>query len=113
MIEAKNVTKRFGLIEAVKGISFEIEKGEIVGFLGPNGAGKTTTMRILACFIPPTSGAVKIGGYDVVRESLKVRQKIGYSLEKTSLYPDMRVLSFLHFAAEAKGGRGKNLKKEV
>jgi ABC-2 type transport system ATP-binding protein len=108
MIEVINMTKRFGSIEAVKGISFHIEQGEIVGFLGPNGAGKTTTMRILSCFMPPSSGTVKINGHDVMKDSLKIRQKIGYSLEKTSLYPDMRVLSFLRFAAEAKGIPGKD-----
>ena len=113
MIEAQNISKYFGYIEAVKGISFHIEKGEIVGFLGPNGAGKTTTMRILACFMPPTSGTVKINGHDVLRDALNVRKKIGYALEKTFLYPDMRVLSFLRFVAEAKGIRGNTVKREV
>ena len=110
MIDAQHITKRFGGIEAVKDVSFHIEKGEIVGFLGPNGAGKTTTMRILACFIPPTSGHVKIDGLDVTRHSLRVRKKIGYSLEKASLYPDMRVLPFLRFVSEVKGNRGKKVK---
>ena len=113
MIEAINMTKQFGSIEAVKGISFNIEKGEIVGFLGPNGAGKTTTMRILSCFMPPTSGTVKIAGYDVMADSLKIRRKIGYSLEKTSLYPDMRVLSFLNFVAEAKGVPARHRRRHI
>ncbi len=113
MIEAKNITKRFGAIEAVKEVSFNIEKGEVIGFLGPNGAGKTTTMRILACFFPPTSGVVRINGLDVTRHSLQVRRKIGYSLEKASLYPDMRVLPFLRFVGEVKGVKGPELKKAV
>jgi ABC-2 type transport system ATP-binding protein len=113
MIEAVNITKRFGSIEAVKGISFNIGKGEIVGFLGPNGAGKTTTMRILSCFMAPTSGTVKINGVCVTEDTIKIRRKIGYSLEKTSLYPDMRVLSFLNFVAEAKGVQAKHRKQHI
>lgn len=113
MIEAKNITKRFGSIEAVREISFNVEKGEIVGLLGPNGAGKTTTMRILSCFIQPTSGTVRINGFDATRHSLQVRQKIGYSLEKASLYPDMRVSPFLRFVGEVKGVGRQNLKKAV
>ncbi|MFO7962923.1 MAG: ABC transporter ATP-binding protein [Desulfobacterales bacterium] len=113
MIEANHISKRFGVIEAVKDVSFTIDKGEVVGFLGPNGAGKTTTMRILACFFPPTSGSVKINGLDVTRHSLQVRQLIGYSLEKAALYPDMRVLPFLRFVGEVKGLSGPELKKAV
>ncbi len=113
MIEAEGISKQFGSIEAVKNVSFHVEKGEVVGFLGPNGAGKTTTMRILSCFIPPTSGTAKVGGLDVTRHPLEVRRKIGYSMERTSLYPDMRVTPFLRFAGELKGVGRRNLKQAV
>ncbi len=113
MIEANNLTKRFGSITALKGVSFKVEKGEIVGFLGPNGAGKTTTMRILSCFIPPTQGEAKVAGLDVTKHSLEVRRKIGYALESASIYPDMRVLQFLNFAGELKGTGRRKLKQVV
>ncbi len=103
MIETQNLCKRFGAIEAVKDVSFRVEKGEVVGFLGPNGAGKTTTLRILSCFMPPTSGAATVDGLDVIKNSLQVRRRIGYSLERTSLYPEMRVTPFLKFVGELKG----------
>jgi ABC-2 type transport system ATP-binding protein len=113
MIEAKSISKKFGSIEAVKDVSFKIEKGEVVGFLGPNGAGKTTTMRILACFIPPTSGVATVGGLDVTRHSLEVRRKIGYSLERASLYPEMRVVPFLRFVGELKGLGRSDLQRSI
>lgn len=103
MIEVDGVSRQFGSIAAVKDVSFKVERGEVVGFLGPNGAGKTTMMRILTCFIPPSSGVAKIDGLDVTQHSLKVRKKIGYFLERVALYPDMRVFPFLRFAAEIKG----------
>jgi ABC-type sugar transport system ATPase subunit len=78
MIEVRDVVKRFGTIEAVRGVSFTVHEGEIVGFLGPNGAGKSTTMRILTCFISPTEGTAKVHGHDVFDEPLEVRRKIGY-----------------------------------
>ncbi len=113
MIEAEAVSRRFGSITAVKDVSFKVEKGEVVGFLGPNGAGKTTMMRILTCFIPPTSGVAKVDGLDVTQYSLKVRKKIGYFLERVALYPDMRVFPFLRFAAEVKGVARSRLKHAV
>ena len=113
MIEAENITKRFGSLEAVKGISFSVEKGEVVGLLGPNGAGKTTTMRILTCFTPPSSGTARVGDLDVARDSLQVRRMIGYSLERASMYPEMRVLAFLRFAGEAKGMGRSEVKRAV
>ncbi|MFA4916180.1 MAG: ABC transporter ATP-binding protein [Syntrophales bacterium] len=113
MIEAEGICKQYGSIEAVKDVSFKVEKGEVVGLLGPNGAGKTTTMRILACFIPPTRGLATVGGLDVTRYSLQVRRKIGYSMERTSLYPEMRVTSFLRFAGELKGLGQSKLKQAV
>lgn len=113
MIEADAVSRRFGSITAVKDVSFKVEKGEVVGFLGPNGAGKTTMMRILTCFIPPTSGVAKVDGLDVTQHSLEVRKKIGYFLERVALYPDMRVFPFLRFAAEIKGVTRSRLKHAV
>ena len=113
MIEAEGITRQFGSIMALKDVSFRVKKGEVVGFLGPNGAGKTTMMRILTCFIPPTSGVARIGGLDVMRHSLKVRRKIGYFLERDPLYPDLRVSPFLRFVGEVKGLRRRELKKAV
>lgn len=113
MIKVEHLTKYFGNVKAVDDISFKVDKGEIVGFLGPNGAGKTTTMRILAGFLPPTSGSAWVEGIDVLQQSLKVRQQVGYFPERVPLYPDMRVLSFLNFAAEVKAVPRKARKKKV
>jgi ABC-2 type transport system ATP-binding protein len=103
MIELKNVTKRFGNRVAVDSISFEVQKGEIVGFLGPNGAGKTTTMRIITGFFPPSEGDVKVAGFDVCENPIKAKEKIGYMPENVPLYKELDVLSYLHFIAEIKG----------
>ena len=103
MIELKDVTKKFGNKTAVDGISFKIEKGDIVGFLGPNAAGKTTTMRIITGFFPPTSGQVKIAGYDISKDSIAVKEKIGYMPENVPLYKELTVYSYLKFIAEIKG----------
>ncbi len=84
---------------AVDDISFEIQPGEVVGFLGPNGAGKSTTMKIIACYTPPSEGRATVDGFDVTRESMKVRQRVGYLPESNPLYPDMYVREFLHFVA--------------
>jgi len=100
MIKVENLKKVYGEITAVDNISFEVNKGEIIGFLGPNGAGKTTTMKILTCFIGATSGSASIAGYDVERESFDVRNRVGYLPENAPLYTDMDVLSFLKFIAE-------------
>jgi len=103
MIEVEQLSKAYGPIKAIEDVSFVVEKGEILGFLGPNGAGKSTTMRILTCFMPPTSGTARIAGYDIFKESLQVRRRIGYVPENAPLYTDMPVVSFLKFAAEVKG----------
>ncbi len=100
MIEVENLTKFYGPRPAIKGISFTVNQGEVVGFLGPNGAGKSTTMNILCCILPATGGSAKICGHDVFEESLEVRKKIGYLPETPPLYPDMTVTSYLKFAAE-------------
>jgi ABC-2 type transport system ATP-binding protein len=103
MIHVQNLTKFYGDHPAIRGISFNIEEGEIVGFLGPNGAGKTTTMRILTCYMPATSGVAQIGGHDVFTESMAVRRIIGYLPENVPLYPGMRVREYLHFRGKLHG----------
>jgi len=102
MIQVQRLTKYFGPILAVDGVSFQVDKGEIVGFLGPNGAGKTTTMRILTTFIPATSGVATVAGFDVMNQSMEVRQNIGYLPESVPLYPEMRVEEYLHYRGQLK-----------
>ena len=102
MIEAIQLTKFYDNTPALRDVSFQVEKGEILGFLGPNGAGKTTTMRILTGFIPPTSGTAKVAGFDVLQQSLEVRKRIGYMPENPPLYMDLTVTSFLKFLARLK-----------
>jgi ABC-2 type transport system ATP-binding protein len=109
MIKVENLKKVYGDIIAVDNISFEVTKGEIVGFLGPNGAGKTTTMKILTCFIGATSGNASIAGFDVEKQSFEVRSRVGYLPENAPLYHDMDVLSFLRFIAEIRGINGSVL----
>ncbi len=103
MIEVQNLTKHYGPVTAIHDVSFRVAPGEIVGFLGPNGAGKSTTMRILSCFMPASSGTARVAGYDVFRESLEVRRRIGYLPEHVPLYNDLRVAPYLDFVAEVKG----------
>ncbi len=91
MIKVEGLTKRYGRTTAVDHISFEVKKGEIVGFLGPNGAGKTTTMRVLTCFLPPTEGKASVAGFDVLEQPLEVKRCIGYLPESPPLYPEMEV----------------------
>jgi ABC-2 type transport system ATP-binding protein len=113
MIEVQNLTKRYGPVTAIRDVSFTVAPGEIVGFLGPNGAGKSTTMRILACFMPASGGSAKVAGYDVFRESMEVRRRIGYLPESVPLYGDMRVAPYLDFVAEVKGVPRGARKKRV
>ncbi|ABA23829.1 ABC transporter-like protein [Trichormus variabilis ATCC 29413] len=103
MIEVEHLSKIYGSTPAITDVTFSVEPGEIVGFLGPNGAGKTTTMRILAGYLPASSGTAKIAGFDVHENSLAVRQRIGYLPETPPLYTDMTVEGFLHFVARIKG----------
>jgi len=103
MIRVTNLTKSYGPVRAVDNISFEVERGGVVGFLGPNGAGKTTTIRVLTCFQPATSGTASIGGFDVFTHSIEVRRIVGYLPENTPLYPEMRVAEYLHFRGKLRG----------
>jgi ABC-2 type transport system ATP-binding protein len=103
MITVQGLTKRYARTIAVDHISFEVAKGQIVGFLGPNGAGKTTTMRILTCFLPPTGGAATVAGYDVVEHPMEVKKRIGYLPETPPLYPEMEVWEYLTFVGKLKG----------
>lgn len=100
MIKVANLQKSYGDHQALRGISFEVPRGQIVGFLGPNGAGKTTTMKILTCFMSPTAGSVTVDGYDVYDDPVEVRKKIGYLPESTPLYADMVVYDYLQYVAE-------------
>ena len=113
MIEVKNLTKNYGSFAALKGISFHIEKGEVIGFLGPNGAGKTTTMRILTCFMPPTSGRAIVAGYDVFSDSLAVRKRVGYLPENVPLYHEMPTHGYLKYVAKIKGTPQKELTNRI
>jgi ABC-2 type transport system ATP-binding protein len=113
MIEAEGLTKFYGPIGAIRNVSFQIEKGEVVGFLGPNGAGKSTTLRILTCYMPTSSGMARVEGFDVMDNSLQIRQKIGYLPESVPLYKDLTVSRFLRFAASSKGVEAKRMSAEV
>jgi ABC-2 type transport system ATP-binding protein len=103
MIEVSDLTKHYAGHTAVAGISFTVQRGEIVGLLGPNGAGKSTTMRVLSCYLPATSGTVRVGGLDVFTQSRAVRRRIGYMPENNPLHPEMRVREYLKFRARLKG----------
>jgi ABC-2 type transport system ATP-binding protein len=103
MIEVRDVVKRFGTVEAVRGVSFSVQEGEIVGFLGPNGAGKTTTMRIVTGIFPPTQGTVRVAGRDVRADPIACRRAVGYFPEHAPYYPELRVVEYLRFVARAKG----------
>ena len=108
MIHVENLVKRYGPQEALAGVSFDVARGEILGFLGPNGAGKTTTMRILTCFLPATAGVAQVAGFDVFSQSVEVRRNIGYLPESVPLYPEMRVQEYLDFRARLKrAARGR------
>ncbi len=113
MIRVNNLTKFFGAKHAVDGISFAVERGEVLGFLGPNGAGKSTTMRMITGFIPPTSGEITVGGFDMLENPLPAKRLIGYLPENAPAYTDMTVHGFLSFAAEIRGLHGGARKKAV
>jgi ABC-2 type transport system ATP-binding protein len=113
MIKVQNLVKIFGTKRAVDGVSFSVERGEVLGFLGPNGAGKSTTMRMITGFIPPSAGSISVGGFDVVEQGIPARRLIGYLPENAPAYTDMTVCGFLNFAAEIRGMRGEAKKKAV
>jgi ABC-2 type transport system ATP-binding protein len=102
MIKVEGLTKRYARTVAVDNISFEVAKGQIVGFLGPNGAGKTTTMRVLTCFLPPTAGSASVAGFDVLEHPMEVKRRIGYLPESPPLYPEMEVSEYLSFVGRLK-----------
>jgi|HubBroStandDraft_3_1064219.scaffolds.fasta_scaffold61971_1 ABC-2 type transport system ATP-binding protein len=113
MIKVKDLTKRYARTIAVDQISFEVARGQIVGFLGPNGAGKTTTMRILTCFLPASAGSATVAGFDVLEEPLEVKKRIGYLPETPPIYPEMETAEYLKFVGQLKGLSGADLRKRI
>ncbi len=113
MISVKELRRSFGPIVAVDGISFDVEKGQVLGLLGPNGAGKTTAMRMLACFLKPDSGTATVCGYDILKNSIKVRRSLGYLAENSPAYNEMTVGSFLEFVCDVRRIRGKERKQAL
>ena len=113
MLEVRDLHKFYGSFHAVRGVTFDVDAGEIVGFLGPNGAGKTTTMKIVTGYMAMSAGAVKVGGFDVVNQSINVRRRIGYLPEDAPLYDDMRVREYLAFMCEMRGIRGRERKERI
>jgi ABC-2 type transport system ATP-binding protein len=113
MIKVQNLVKLFGTKRAVDGVSFTVERGEVLGFLGPNGAGKSTTMRMITGFIPPTAGTVSVGGFDIAENPIAAKRLIGYLPENAPAYTDMTVLGFLNFAAEIRGLRRDAKKRAI
>jgi len=113
MINVKDLTKRYARTVAVDGISFDVGKGQIVGFLGPNGAGKTTTMRILTCFLPPSDGTATVAGFDVLEQPLEVKKRIGYLPETPPIYQEMETDEYLRFVGQLKGLTGAELERRI
>lgn len=113
MIEVNNLSKRYGRHLAVRDASFSVARGEIVGFLGPNGAGKTTTIRMLTGYLPPSSGSARIADFDIFRQSIEARKRIGYMPENVPLYDDMRVREYLSFRARIKGLSNNDARRRV
>jgi ABC-2 type transport system ATP-binding protein len=113
MIEVSSLTKMYGRRTAVRDLCFEVGRGEVVGFLGPNGAGKSTTLRVIAGFLGPTSGSVRVAGYDVVEQPLEARRSLGYMPEDCPYYPEMRVREYLQFRAALKGVPAKDRSRAI
>ena len=113
MIKVQNLSKVFGTKKAVDGVSFTVQRGEVLGFLGPNGAGKSTTMRIITGFIPPTAGTVSVGEFDILSKPIEAKRLVGYLPENAPAYTDMTVQGFLSFCAEVRGLRGDALTRAV
>ena len=113
MIEVNELTRYYGSKKAISNVSFNVKKGEILGLLGPNAAGKTTTMRILTCFMPPTSGSAKVGGYDIFDQSMEIKNITGYLPENPPIYTDLVVKDYLEFVAQIKGVEKQDMAKEI
>lgn len=113
MIEVRELRRRFGPVVAVDGISFSVEKGQVLGLLGPNGAGKTTAMRMLACFIRPDSGTASVCGHDILQDPIGVRRSLGYLAENSPAYPEMTVGGFLNFICDVRRIKGKDRRKAL
>lgn len=113
MIEVGNLVKKYGDFTAVHGISFKVPKGQILGLLGPNGAGKSTTMKILSCFMPATSGEVRVAGYDVFEDPMEVKKRVGYCPEQPPLYLEMRVKEYLEYVAQLKRLERSRIRERV
>src|SRR5579872_110204 len=113
MIKVEGLSKRYARTVAVDNISFEVEKGQIVGFLGPNGAGKTTTMRILTCFLPPSAGSANVAGFDVLENPMEVKKRIGYLPETPPVYPEMEVSEYLTFVGRLKEINSADIQSKV
>lgn len=113
MIQVQDLTKKYSRNLAVDHISFQVQKGEIVGFLGPNGAGKTTTMRMLTCFLPPSAGTANVAGFDILEQPLEVKKRVGYLPESPPLYLEMETVEYLQFVGKLKGLKGEELSKRV
>src|ERR1700684_4254988 len=113
MIKVENLSKAFGPKLAVNGISFSVERGEVLGFLGPNGAGKSTSMRMITGFIPPSGGTIRVGGFDMLKDPIPAKRLIGYLPENAPAYVDMTVYGFLSFIAEIRGLSGDAKQKAV
>src|SRR5690348_16860196 len=113
MITVNGLTKKYARTTAVDQISFEVPKGQIVGFLGPNGAGKTTTMRMLTCFLTPTGGTATVAGFDIIEQPLEVKKRIGYLPEMPPVYQEMRIAEYLSFVGQLRGLSGSDLRARV
>ena len=113
MLIVEALQKKYGAIEAVRGVSFEVKKGEVLGFLGPNGAGKSTTMRMITGFLPPTAGTARIQGFDIQDDPVAAKQRLGYLPENAPAYSDMTVTSFLRFIASVRGWKGRGAQSRV
>ncbi len=107
MIEVDNLVKHYGSLQAVKGVTFKVNQGDILGFLGPNGAGKSTTMKMITGYLAPTSGKARVQGYDTIEQPLEVKKRIGYLPESSAAYPEMTVIEFLRYVAESRGSRDR------
>ena len=113
MIVVEALSKQFGRFQAVDEISFEVQRGEVLGFLGPNGAGKSTTMKMLTCYLPPTSGNAEVNGFSINSQPLQVQEQIGYLPESAPSYNEMQVEEFLTFIGEVRGFSGTELRRKV